>query len=200
MRREGSGPGRKARAWANGRRPGLLRAEAARAAGSAQGLLSAALLLAGALLLCPSARAQYADPAPAAPAAPAAPSAPAAPAAPPAPGMPFQAVPGQGMQGQPMQGQYMQGQNMQGQPMQGQGMAPPPGLPLYMAGPPGAPPLIVPQQPMDPRQFCYFGGQPYSIGAPYPGNSLGPNGRAMRCRPSDQPVNGYFMMEWSDQN
>lgn len=56
------------------------------------------------------------------------------------------------------------------------------------------------QAPPDPRQFCYYNGQPYSMGSPYPGNTPGPRGRPMRCETSDAPVNGYIMLEWSDAN
>ncbi len=56
------------------------------------------------------------------------------------------------------------------------------------------------QPPPDPRQFCYYNGQPYSMGSPYPGNTPGPRGRPMRCDTSDAPVNGYIMLEWSDAN
>lgn len=77
---------------------------------------------------------------------------------------------------------------------------PMPGAPYYLAGPPGAPPIVMPQAPMDPHQFCYFNGLPYSMGSPYPGNTPGANGRPLRCRASDAAVNGYLMMEWSDEN
>ncbi len=65
---------------------------------------------------------------------------------------------------------------------------------------PGGPPILMQQAPPDPRQFCYYNGQPYSMGSPYPGNTPGPRGRPMRCDTSDAPVNGYIMLEWSDAN
>lgn len=72
---------------------------------------------------------------------------------------------------------------------------PPPGQPGA-----GGPPILMQQAPPDPRQFCYYNGQPYSMGSPYPANTPGASGRPMRCRASDAPINGYIMMEWSDAN
>lgn len=66
--------------------------------------------------------------------------------------------------------------------------------------PPGTPPIIMQQAPPDPRQFCYYNGQPFSMGSPYPDTTPGQNGRPMHCRPSDAPINGYIMLEWSDAN
>jgi hypothetical protein len=89
----------------------------------------------------------------------------------------------------------------------------------YQQPPPQAvgPPILMQQAPPDPRQFCYYNGQPYSMGSPYPefcyyngqpysmgspypANTPGPNGRPMRCRATPAMVNGYIMMEWSDEN
>ncbi len=64
---------------------------------------------------------------------------------------------------------------------------------------PPPPATLVQQAPPDPRQFCYFNGQPYSMGSPYPGNARGTSGGGLRCEPSDQAVNGYIMLEWSDR-
>ncbi|MBW4022769.1 MAG: hypothetical protein HIU92_06440 [Proteobacteria bacterium] len=60
-------------------------------------------------------------------------------------------------------------------------------------------PVIVQQAPLDPHEFCYFGGQPYSMGSPYPGTAHGDGSRPMRCQPSEQTVNGYTILEWSDR-
>lgn len=65
--------------------------------------------------------------------------------------------------------------------------------------PPQGQPQYLQLAPPDPHQFCYVNGQPYSMGSPYPGNGQGNGGGAMRCQPSEQPVNGYYMMEWSDR-
>jgi hypothetical protein len=72
----------------------------------------------------------------------------------------------------------------------------------YQQPPPqvGGPPILMQQAPPDPRQFCYYNGQPYSMGSPYPANTPGPSGRPMRCRATPGMVNGYIMMEWSDEN
>jgi hypothetical protein len=75
---------------------------------------------------------------------------------------------------------------------------PPP--PQLGAPAPGGPSILIQQAPPDPRQFCYYNGQPFSMGSPYPGNTPDASGRAMRCRASDAPINGYIMMEWSDAN
>lgn len=79
---------------------------------------------------------------------------------------------------------------------------PPPGYspPGALPGAPGGPPILMQQAPPDPRQFCYYNGQPYSMGAPYPANTPGPNGRPMRCRATAGMINGAVMLEWSDEN
>lgn len=84
----------------------------------------------------------------------------------------------------------------------GLGLAVPAQAQNYQQPPPqgGVPPIIMQQAPPDPRQFCYYNGQPYSMGSPYPANTPGPNGRPMRCRATPGMVNGYVMLEWSDEN
>jgi len=77
-----------------------------------------------------------------------------------------------------------------------------PGYPPAAAlpGAPGGPPILMQQAQPDPRQFCYYNGQPYSLGSPYPANTPGPNGRPMRCRATPGMINGAVMLEWSDEN
>ncbi|HTI01323.1 MAG TPA: hypothetical protein VL752_10305 [Acidisoma sp.] len=77
-------------------------------------------------------------------------------------------------------------------PCQAQNYQPPPQA--------GGPPILMQQAPPDPRQFCYYNGQPYSMGSAYPANTPGASGRPMRCRATPAMVNGYIMMEWSDEN
>jgi hypothetical protein len=64
----------------------------------------------------------------------------------------------------------------------------------------GYPPTILQQAPPDPHQFCYYNGAPYSLGSPYPGSERGKHGGRMHCRVADQAVNGYLMLEWSDDD
>ncbi len=72
--------------------------------------------------------------------------------------------------------------------------------PPPLAAQPGGPPILMQQAPPDPRQFCYYNGQPYSLGSPYPGEAQGPGGQVMRCRESDAPINGYIILQWGDAN